>query len=41
MINQLFVYRTAGKKITYESLDEVIEYLKKEGYKFENIYDLI
>lgn len=37
----LLMHDAPDKKITYESLDEVIEYLKKEGYKFENIYDLI
>ena len=29
------------RKVTYESLDEVIEYLKQQGYAFKNIYDII
>ena len=37
----VLMHDAADKKITYESLDDVIKYLQKEGYKFENIYDLI
>lgn len=32
----------AGDKIlTYQMLPELITYLRGQGYKFENIYDLI
>ena len=37
----VLMHDAADKKITYESLDDVIKYLQKEGYKFENIYDLM
>lgn len=37
----LLMHDAADKKITYESLDEVIEYLKEQGYVFKNIYDII
>lgn len=37
----LLMHDAPDRKITYESLDEVIEYLKKEGYAFKNIYDII
>ena len=37
----VLMHDAADKKITYESLDDVIKYLQKEGYSFKNIYDLI
>ena len=37
----LLMHDAADKKITYESLDEVIEYLKEQRYAFKNIYDII
>lgn len=40
--NVVILMHDAGdKEITYKSLDDVIEYLKKEGYAFKNIYDII
>lgn len=40
--NVVILMHDAGdKKITYESLDNVIEYLQEEGYNFKNIYDII
>ena len=29
------------KKLTYETLEEVILYLQEKGYKFKNMYDLM
>ena len=37
----ILMHDSPDKKITYETLDDVIEYLQKEGYEFKNIYDLI
>ena len=37
----ILMHDAADKKITYESLDDVIEYLQKEGYAFKNIYDIM
>ena len=32
----------AGDKIsTYETLPEIIKYLREKGYKFQNIYDIL
>ncbi len=40
--NVVILMHDAGdKKITYETLEDVIIYLKEKGYKFENIYDLM
>ena len=37
----ILMHDAADKQITYETLEDVIKYLKKEGYTFKNIYDLI
>lgn len=37
----VLMHDAADKKITYETLEDVIKYLQDEGYKFENIYDLM
>lgn len=37
----ILMHDAADKKITYETLEDVIKYLKKEGYEFKNIYDLM
>ena len=37
----VLMHDSADRKITYESLEDIIKYLKKEGYAFKNIYDLI
>ena len=37
----ILMHDSADKKITYETLDDVIEYLQEKGYAFKNIYDLI
>lgn len=37
----VLMHDSADKQITYESLEDIIKYLKKEGYAFKNIYDLI
>ncbi len=37
----VLMHDSADRKITYESLEDIIKYLKKEGYTFKNIYDLI
>ena len=37
----VLMHDAADKQITYESLDDIIKYLKKEGYSFKNIYDLM
>ena len=36
----ILMHDAADKKITADSLDDVIEYLQSEGYAFKNIYDL-
>ena len=36
----ILMHDSADKKITYETLEDVIKYLKKEKYEFKNIYDL-
>ena len=37
----ILMHDSADKKITYETLEDVIKYLQKKGYKFENMYDLM
>lgn len=37
----VLMHDSADRKITYESLEDIIKYLKNEGYAFKNIYDLI
>ena len=37
----LLMHDSADKKVTYETLEEVIKYLQDEGYAFKNIYDII
>ena len=37
----ILMHDAADKKITYETLEDVIKYLQEEGYAFKNIYDLI
>lgn len=37
----VLMHDAADKQITYESLEDIIKYLQKEGYAFKNIYDLI
>lgn len=37
----ILMHDSADKQITYETLEDVIKYLQKEGYAFKNIYDLI
>lgn len=37
----VLMHDAADKKITYESLEDIIKYLQKEGYAFKNIYDLM
>ncbi len=37
----ILMHDAADKQITYETLEDVIKYLQKQGYKFENIYDLM
>lgn len=37
----VLMHDAADKQITYESLDDIIKYLQKEGYAFKNIYDLM
>lgn len=37
----VLMHDSADRKITYESLEDIIKYLKKEGYAFKNIYDLL
>lgn len=37
----ILMHDAADKKYTYESLPEVIQYLRKEGYEFKNLYDVI
>ena len=29
------------KMITYQTLDEIIDYLEKEGYTFDNFYNIM
>lgn len=37
----ILMHDAADKKITYETLEDVIKYLQQEGYTFKNIYDLM
>lgn len=37
----VLMHDAADKKLTYQSLEEVIKYLKKQGYNFKNMYDLM
>lgn len=37
----ILMHDAADKEITYETLEDVIKYLQKKGYRFENIYDLM
>ena len=37
----VLMHDAADKKITYETLEDVIKYLQDEGYAFKNIYDLM
>ena len=37
----LLMHDSADKKITYNSLEDVIKYLQGEGYAFKNIYDVM
>jgi len=37
----VLMHDAPDKTLTYKTLDEVINYLKDEGYAFKNIYDLI
>ena len=36
----ILMHDAADKKITYETLEDVIKYLQEQGYAFKNIYDL-
>lgn len=37
----ILMHDAPDKEITYKTLEDVIKYLKKNGYAFKNIYDLI
>lgn len=37
----LLMHDAPDKELTYKSLQDVINYLKKEGYAFKNMYDLV
>lgn len=37
----ILMHDSADKQITYETLEDVIKYLQKEGYTFKSIYDLM
>ena len=37
----ILMHDAADKKVTYESLEDVIKYLQKQGYEFKNMYDLM
>ena len=37
----VLMHDAADKSITYESLEDIIKYLQKQGYAFKNIYDLM
>lgn len=37
----VLMHDATDKKLTYQSLEEVIKYLKKQGYNFKNMYDLM
>ena len=37
----VLMHDAPDKKITYESLEDIIKYLQKEGYAFKSIYDIM
>ena len=37
----ILMHDAADKKITYETLEDVIKYLQGKGYDFKNIYDIM
>lgn len=37
----LLMHDAADKKVTYETLEDVIKYLQEKGYAFKSIYDII
>lgn len=37
----VLMHDAPDKKLTYETLNDVIQYLKKEGYSFKTMYDLM
>lgn len=37
----ILMHDAADKKITYETLEDVIKYLQGKGYNFKNIYDIM
>ena len=37
----ILMHDAPDKKVTYETLEDVIEYLQEKGYEFKNIYDLM
>ena len=37
----VLMHDAPDKKLTYESLNDVIQYLKEKGYSFKNMYDLM
>ena len=37
----LLMHDSSSKILTYETLEEVIKYLKDEGYKFDNFYNIM
>ena len=37
----ILMHDAPDKEITYKTLPEIIQYLKKEGYTFKNIYDIL
>ena len=36
----ILMHDSSDKILTYEMLSDLISYLREQGYKFENIYDL-
>lgn len=37
----VLMHDAPDKKLTYETLEDVIQYLQEKGYKFKNMYDLM
>ena len=37
----ILMHDSSDKILTYEMLSDLISYLREQGYKFENIYDLL
>ena len=37
----LLMHDAADKKVTYETLEDVIKYLQEKGYAFKSVYDII